>query len=483
MTRLFTGACLWLMVLTHATPLSAVENTAWVNVTVGTSLAGEEIRTIGRSRFPDGIRTMWVGTPAGLWRKIDDDWERWPDDDTVNREVRDILLAPDASGITHWWLATSDGLLLTPDEAVWRHLNTGNSSLTNDDIHALHLSQEDDGTPVIWVGTSQGLLQLRDEESSAVVARSGGFHGGQINHLLGIEARSGRQVWAAGRQGLSVYTNGQWRRPDRNCHHRQAVHDIRVVNHPLGNRVGIATDQGLILIDPDNFAECRQVDTLHADDQPVIALTGSGDDGLMLLGPDGIERLQFARSGEISRWSWFDHRDGLPAPGDWIAGQAPVGHNELLVAAKQGLWRWNTGQHEMSAPGDTDLSLLLEGPDEQVKAGDSIAIGDSMVRLAVQPANLARPHAALYRLSVDNGESWMEWQRSRGFEVELRQFGWHSLKVEMIDDRGERRGPWQFHLEKAFPIGLVSTLLLATLAVIVIMLVLARVRRNGRRAS
>ena len=475
MTRAVTGTLLWFLLLLHAPPSSANETGSWVNVAENTVLAGTDIRAIGQVRFPDGLSALWISTPSAIWRKTGGNWQRWPENEDITGEVRDILLAPDASGITHWWLATGDGLLKSPDGQEWQRLNAANSPLTDDDIQALHLTQGHDGNAVIWIGTGQGLMQLQNDEWRVIAARSDGFHGGQIDRLLGIEADAGHQVWAAGREGLSVHANGQWQRPDRTCLHRQRAYDIRHLTHPMGNRIGVATDRGLLLIDPANLEDCRLLDSPHAADQPVTALSGNMDHGIILLRPGGIERLQFGRSLEVSRWAWSDQHDGLPASAQWVSGQPTIGLDEAPVASRQGLWAWKGRPAERN---DIELALSIEETGEVIADGEAIRVRDSAVRFSAQVRGMARPHAALYRHSVDSGENWTAWQRTPVFEVPLPEFGRNTVQVEMVDDLGERRGPWQFHLERTFPIGTISAIVLVTLTLIMIALIIQVRRKN-----
>lgn len=141
-----------------------------------------------------------------------------------------------------------------------------------------------------------------------------------------------------------------------------------------------------------------------------------------------------------------------------------------------------TGE-DVAARGDIEPALSIEGHGKVIDAGDSIRIEEGSVRLVVQHQEVARPHAVLYRWSVDNGEHWTAWQRAAAFEAQFRQFGAHTIKLELIDDTGERLGPWRFHIERAFPLGLVSALALAILALIVIVAVLVKARTKRRHAG
>ena len=472
MTRYFTGALLWLLLLFHVAPALAEEGGRWIN------LAGKDIQAIGKIRFPDGWRGVWISTPTGIQRSINGDWQPWPENNHVTDDVRDMLLAPGASGMTHWWLATAKGLLQTRDGREWQPLNAANSPLSDDDIRTLHLTQDDDGKAVIWIGTAQGLMQLRDDNWRVVPARSDGFHGGPISRLLGLETEAGHQVWATGRDGFSVYLNGQWHRPDRTCLHRQPVHDARLLTHPLGNRIGLATDRGLILIDPETLENCRHIDSPHAADQAVIALAGDNAHGLILLRPDGIEWLQFQRLFEVSRRAWFDQRDGLPESIDWIAGQPRAGRDEMSIAARQGLWTWKARQEDVSDRSAIELALSIEESGTVIEVSDSAHIGGSAARFIVQSREMMRPHAALYRLSVDSGENWTAWQRTPEFEVPQLQFGWTTVEIEMIDDMGEHQGPWRFYIERAMPVGIISALVVAILASVIILIIVMTIRRK-----
>ena len=482
MTRKIRGVVLWSLLLLHAGPSFADKGEHWINLANNSALAGKDIRAIGQIRFPDGLSGVWISTPSGIWRLINGNWQRWPDNTDVTGEVRDILLAPDASGMTHWWLATDKGLLLTRNGEEWLRLNAANSPLSDDNIQALHLTQDQDGQAVVWIGTGQGLMQLRDDNWRVVLARSDGFHGGPISRLLGFETEAGQQIWATGRDGFSVYINGQWHRPDRTCLRRQSVHDVRLLTHSLGNRIGIATDHGLILIDPKNLEDCRHIDSPHAADQAVIALAGDNDHGLILLRPDGIERLQFQRLFEVSRWAWFDHRDGLPESIDWIAGQPTSDRDQILIAARRGLWRTKARQEDFSDHGGIELALFIEESGTVIENNESARIGDGTRRFAVQTRGIMRPHAALYRLSVDNGESWTAWQRTPEFEVAPLKLGWTTVQVEMIDDQGEQLGPWRFHIERIVQVGMISALSVAILALIITLITVMTIRRKRSAA-
>jgi hypothetical protein len=481
--RTFAAITCWAVLSTTFPALSDSPQNAWVDLMVGSAPAGYDIHALGRVRFPDGHRGFWLSTSGGHWRSVDGEWQRWPGNMDETIPIRDVLLAPDSEGKTHWWLATDEGLWSSADGTYWKRKDPGQTAHGMERVRSLHLSQEADGTPVLWVGTANGLKKLVDDYWQAVVARAGGFHGGRIDRLVGVETGRGHQVWAAGDLGVSMYQNGQWSRPDTSCIRREPVHDLQPFEHPAGTRVAAATSRGTVLINPSQLDQCERLESPHTLEQVVIAIGRDTRDRLLLLRPTGVEKVSFQRGGGTPLHAWFDDRDGLGTTGQWIGSLEETVTDNLIVASSTGLWKSRSMPDGVAEPRKVELSVKMGDSDLPITAEGRILVGQRRTELTVNLEGIERPHAVVHRHRMDTAADWSDWQRDPTVMLQQPDYGQGMFQIEIIDDDGRRQGPWTFEFERPFPWPWVAGRIAVILALLAIAALLLNTLLRHRSSS
>ena len=423
----------------------------WSRVEVP-GLAEPDILAMGEVRFPDGRAGQWVGTTVGTWRRIDDGWEPWPVIAGRSPGVRAVLVAPDETGLTAWWLATADGLLISRDGESWQQQTSAGTALVDDNLRALHLHQTRNTTPEIWIGTDQGLTIWRGGQWEIVAARSDGFHGGQVHSIRPLIINGQRQLWVAGTAGVSRHVDGQWRRWGAACLRGRRIQAIESVEYPDGLRLAVGTDRGLILLDPVASENCGSLS--YGDDQVgnIQHLARDRHDQLYLFSPTRIDRviMRPGRDGVSTQWTFFDQRDGLAKDLNRMQASMTLSDGRLLVGSDQGLWQLhpiNAREHRAA-----NLQVSLATATRQQRAGDRgrINVDGENATLTIQASGSDRPHALRYRYGIADlaGKAW----HATG-QVQLQDpaYGLQTLLVEIADEFGHVHGPLRFTLDYPRP--------------------------------
>jgi len=461
------GILVLLVIAAHAAASDAETAVQWTSPTEQPATDGAELLALGRLQFSDGETGLWLGTTTDNWRRVGRSWERWPDGLESGAGIRDALLAPGPDGTTHWWLATEQGLLISDDDRNWRPAIEPDSWLADHAPQALHLSQDQAGRPVVWLGTDQGLIRNREGAWHTVAARSDGFHGGPIKRMIGIDVQNRHQVWVAGPRGLSMESAGHWHRPARDCLRDHVVNDIHDIVHPQGDRIAVATDQALFLIDPAEPDACHELISPRIPGQPVVRLGTDRGEQLYLMRHDGIERVRFDPVRRQPRWQWFNHRDGLPAAPEWV-GAAGIDDNQILIASRTGLWTPQSDTSTDTEGESINLILRLDGTSQSIAPGEVLDVRETSIPITIQPRGFHRQHVLLYRHTTDHSSEWSQWQTSTSINIDFDGYGGHEVRVEVLNERGAVQGPWEFGFNRTFPIGwivmIVSVIALLTIA-------------------
>ncbi len=427
---------------------------------------------LGISRFPDGHSDLWIGSTKGSFRRVDDSWEAWPRGTGRPLEVRDLLVAPDESGLTSWWLAAADGLWITRDGSDWQHLTDTNSVLPDNDIRALLLNQEANGPPEIWIGSEQGLSVWRAGQWEVVLARSNGFHGGQVHSLRRIETDDLSQIWAAGRSGISRYHNGQWRRWAQSCLRGASINAMETLVNRNALRLIVATDRGAFLLNPEDPGWCEKVQVPGSQELDIRALARDSFDRIYLLSAGRVNRARLDRSnaGQLTGWTFFDHRDGLSREQDWTSATLQLSEGALWAGTRDGLVALtpiNPGERDQNRPA---ISFRVGGSDRLYSPGSRIDHDGSTIELNVVVDNARRPHAFLFRRASEDLPLAAEWQASGQFRIDGIEQGEQRFAFEGIDDFGHRLGPYELSIHRPWPV-VVMLSITAVVALIVIILV------------
>jgi len=160
----------------------------FVPVSLPEALRGERVLSI---TFDAGQR-LWLGTTAGAWRQVGDDWQRqWP---TTPRRVQVNALAHAA-----------DGVIVGGAEGVWRRSNgawmqVAGALLAQAQVRDLYLAA--DGA--LWISTEgRGLIRVAADDPAGVAAlRLGRAQGLPSNSPHAVREDASGHLWVNSNQGI-----------------------------------------------------------------------------------------------------------------------------------------------------------------------------------------------------------------------------------------------------------------------------------------
>lgn len=462
--------------LLFAVQLSAAPET-WqpVDLTAEATIIG-----MGELPFPDGRRGAWVGTEQGSFRQVDNGWQRWPLVEGDNPALRDILVAVDENGFTTWWLASSDGLLLTRNGEDWTRRSAADTALADNDILALHLGQSGDGQPAIWIGSQTGLTIWRMGQWESVLARSDGFQGGPVKAIRGLSHNGRRQTWVAGPTGLSRYQDGQWQRWAQACLRGHRLQAIQTIDTADGMVLMVGTDRGLRQLSLDDPKSCQPLAGPDGTVEPVRGLARDGHERLYVFTDRQVERYSPGSRASLGwGWTFFDQRDGLPASIDWRSVQRLDADGRLWAGSSQGLWRLDIA----APPGAPDRPLPLRLSDGQaiIAAGAESPLRTHQAEptLSLLLPESDRPHALRFRLRTAPGAEFGPWQSAADLQPGPLAFGRNDVVVEMADAHGRVHGPYDFPLQRQLPALVIGVAISALLLALVLLGWMVLRRRGG----
>ncbi len=471
-------ACLFAAAV--VTAANADDEPAWQWVEETRGVIESQVTGLGRTRFPDGGDGAWVGTVDGVFREIDGRWDVWPDIDTMpTGKVFDVLIAPDASGLTAWWLATDSGLLVSRSGRDWEHWTPDNSGLPHREVRALVLTQSGADRPEVWVATRGGLARWEGGDWKTVLARPDGFFGGDVHTAITIDGEGAESAWFAGPDGVSRWHGGRWQRHGRECLRGRNVVDLVVRPDSSGPRPVAVTEHGIALLDPADAGSCRWLELFPQGAGASIRHAGSdGAGGTLFYTAD---KILWAPSDDaledLRPRAFFDHRDGLSSLPDAAGGTLERDSGAIRVGSAHGLWTFRAAA--VAGAVEPQIHLVIEDRAAPLDAGEHARLGASSVRLRPGATGLARAHAASYRVTVGAEEVVSDLRAGESVEVPVPRFGAREVRVELFDGRGERFGPATFGLARdswVTILGLVAGALLGLALLAVWML-------RGRNAS
>jgi hypothetical protein len=426
---------------------------------------GSEARIVGlgTTYFPDGRNGLWVSTEASALRRIDDQWQAWSLSAADQPAIRDVLMAPDSTGQTAWWIATDRGLWKSGDGRHWRVLSTDNSPLPDDDIRTLALHQSGQG-PEIWIGSGQGLTIWRAGQWQQVLTRPEGFHGGPIRWLGRLQQGPNRAIWAFGPHGLSRHESGTWTRWAADCLRGHRLRAIQALPGPTGLILIVASDRGLFLLDVDDASSCSRFQPHGIREKSIQALVRDGFDQLYLLTGNRIERATASRGQQpLQHWTFFDHRDGLSNELVWTGDTALSDDGQLWAGSEQGLWNFQPDPHQGRGRPSPDLLIISLDHAQAYQPDQTIPTGQATMNLVVQATNLDREHALRHRFVLGEGDFHGAWTEGQELNIESIGFGLHALSLQITDDYGLIHGPYTFTVQRPWPIVWISAAVLVLL--------------------
>jgi ligand-binding sensor domain-containing protein len=467
-----------LLVTLIGSPLIAQESVEqWQHVELPAPFQSSEIVGLGQARFPDGLSGPWFSTASVMLRQVGGQWQRWPDFDDDPPTVRTMLVAPDSSGKTAWWLGTDQGLWLSRDGEIWQQYTSENSPLADDRILSLLKHQTRAQGHEIWVGTARGLNIWRPGGWEVVLARPDGFQGGAVRELRRLVVDDQRQIWAVGPDGISRHINRHWQRIASDCLRGHLIHDLETLDHPEGLRLAVATSRGLILLDPQSPDQCTRMTPPDRSDTEILMLGRDTQEQLYLFSAQRVDRVFATRYRDDTRfqWTFFDHRDGLTDTVQWTGGIQLATDGLLLAGSQRGLWQLQTATEKERHQDPMSLQLEYLGTNRIADPGDSFRVSSAQPRFEVLTTQSPRSHSTRFRYRLGE-EPHSGWKTLAAFQPDMPAYGSRALEIQLLDEFGHQHGPYHFTLKR-------STLWISYSAIVAIAIVLTITVTLVRRRS
>ncbi|HSG39475.1 MAG TPA: diguanylate cyclase [Thermoanaerobaculia bacterium] len=315
------------------------------------ALPSPSIRSLAETVSPDGTRSLWVGTEAGLARLREGVWTRYDAASGFPRHpVLKLLPSRSADGRTVVWAASfGSGLVEIGEDGRWTLYDT-RSGLPANYVYNLLVTGQETGEPILWVATPAGLARLDRERWHGLDTRSGlpndiavgvgeaefpdgprtwwvGTIGGMVRltpagwkpftpvpgqptvvfDVLNVQEAGGKVFWMAALDGLHRFSRGRWTHlTSRNS---PLPHDwiMSLLATPSGDGAALwaGTTQGLVRIEGESWTLFR-----------------TGSSGLPGNEVRALARSPLADGGEVV-WAATDKGVGRFAGGVWEKAAVP----------------------------------------------------------------------------------------------------------------------------------------------------------------
>ena len=180
-------------------------------------------------------KTLWMGTSMGLIRYDTHSIENYQVFDNKNGLLSNGIFSISMDPAGRPWIGTYGGGLSVLDDSEWVNFNTP-QGLLDSFVYDLHFIQGD-----LWIATWSGVNRVRGDlfareswESFTVENTDGGLID---NWVYGIEADKKGRIWFGTESGVSMLTDGKWRKWSHEdglgAPHREVKEDNLAVMSPF----------------------------------------------------------------------------------------------------------------------------------------------------------------------------------------------------------------------------------------------------------
>ncbi len=193
---------------------TALTNSQWQTVSL---LGSSENGTFAAMLEPDGkgSERLWVGSAKrGLALLEDGEWRYFThaNGKLPQEGVRQVWRLPDANGHPQRLISLVNGQLMRIDEAFNFIPVESPWPKNTDDLAAIALSRQQEGTHETWFGTlHSGVYRLRQGRWTQFLADGATQPWAVIGMAEQIDAQGRSWLWAASNQGLAVFNGMQWK--------------------------------------------------------------------------------------------------------------------------------------------------------------------------------------------------------------------------------------------------------------------------------
>ena len=298
-------------------------------------LLSSAITTLAETREANGARVLWAGMPKGLTRL---DGEAWVPFATPGLKGRVTSLVADGAAL---WVGTLSGVCRL-ERGVCTQLWDEAHELPSPEVDCLLPWTGPDGEPGVGVGTRHGgLVRLPSGDDPFVLDVAHGLPGDIVTSLArtrvdqGGGSHPGRTLFVGlNSRGLAQVELGRWRSfgtssglPSPSVYSVLESNDLSGVStYWAGTLGGLARFDG-------SLAKPRWV-SAGVTDKPVLSLLQSRTDGAIWVSSDGgVARIK------DSVTTWWRAKDGLPGPANLglLESQSDQGVRRLWIANQEGM--------------------------------------------------------------------------------------------------------------------------------------------------
>ncbi|MEP6484312.1 MAG: response regulator [Rudaea sp.] len=256
----------------------------WSSFDERNGLPSHAIHGMGQIEFPDGLRTQWIGTSAGLARWSERRWQIWPASSPINGGINDM--APGGGGL---WIATDEGLLHARGESI-RGFQDTTRGITGTIVSELLYESVPTGADALWLGTHYGLSRVQG--STATYFGLGTLATeSPITAIVATQESADHRLWVATDAGLTYRRDEQWHVLSAGCE-AQVVQasDVRVSKQGTP-ALWVSHRRGLTRINPARDDDCITVPASVIPPEPIAQVQLDETGRLYLFGQRGVIRL------------------------------------------------------------------------------------------------------------------------------------------------------------------------------------------------
>lgn len=404
----------------------ALFNTVGVQAGLGNAF----VRTLAE----DAQHVLWLGGSGGLDAMAPDGSIRHIPLQPSAAEQGDVsVLSLLVDGSTLWVGTYGDGLYELHNGVFVRRYGRRDGLLSN---HVRALARASDGS--LWVGTRQGVFQLRDGVIQPLNAP------GMPSTLIHALLDSGRALWIGAQSGLYRYEGGKANHiPLGNA--GEPIRVLALYLNPSNRALWASTDRGLWRLLNRKISHIGIEQGLPID--AVFQMTQDNDGSAWIGSNRGVLRVSYLQLREVANGraprvnvDVFDNRDGMSN------AQVNGGAGTSTLLAHDGRVWFATAEgaasvqpqrlasyRSQTAPDAVVEGLAVDGSDTPIPAQGSVMLPAGTRRIAITWAglNFVSPQSIRYRTQLEGYDNaWTARGNQRTAEFTALGPGTYTFKVE-----------------------------------------------------
>ncbi len=412
-------------------------------------LPDRNVYGIGQSRFPDGSRSIWIGTARGARRWHQGRWEDFVPPPYGDRTVKDVQLAGDGA----LWIATDRQALRVTGTGTVSEFNIDNSALPAVGVN--QIAALGGANPTVWFGTGHGLARWSARDG-LVRANLPGESDDRSQVTAMTSDDLGRVIWMSSDRGVSrIDGDGRIEPIAFPCIGKDLVRTLTLEQQPQRRLLWLGLADGVARADLSEPAACRRL-SFRQDIGMVHGIAVDGRHRAWVFGSTVALRFpsSLADHDGVIDGDRYDRADGLAAAQLRSGANLLVDEQDHVYAStslglmafepESELPQTESARLDIVAASDIDGALLADGV--------ALAAERNSLHFDYRLLSFEREQRIRYRARLAGPYSvGGDWQPQAQARYERLPPGSYTFELSARDADGLIYGPQQFRFSVRSP--------------------------------